>query len=232
MSGICCRTMPGPLSCTPTLNRSAEMRSMWTQISGRMPASSQASRALSTASFTVVRRALRGLSKPSRWRFLAKNSLTEISFWLAAIDCAVARRRPPLPSTLWPSPLLDGASPLVSINSPFVVVSELIIRGRFWLRVWGVGCVEHGLAAAWCVTRSRPATIDGPKRINLRAQRTISVRLRSTHPTFRSRSGLKSRASETGSIIANLPAFSRSILPPFSAGNAGNNGCSINSRLH
>ena len=69
------------------------MRSMWTQISGRMPASSQASRALSTASLTVVSRALRGLSKPSRWRFLAKNSLTEMSRWPAAIDWAVARRR-------------------------------------------------------------------------------------------------------------------------------------------
>ena len=66
---------------------------MWTQISGRMPASSQASSELSTASLTVVSRALRGLSKPSRWRFLAKNSLTEMSRWLAAIDSAVARRR-------------------------------------------------------------------------------------------------------------------------------------------
>ena len=66
---------------------------MWTQISGRMPASSQASSELSTASFTVVSRALRGLSKPSRWRFLAKNSLTEISRWAAAIDWAVARVR-------------------------------------------------------------------------------------------------------------------------------------------
>ncbi len=64
---------------------------MWTQISGRMPASSQASSELSTASLTVVSSALRGLSKPSRWRFLAKNSLTEISRCLAAIDWAVAR---------------------------------------------------------------------------------------------------------------------------------------------
>ena len=55
---------------------------MWTQISGRMPASSQASSELSTASLTVVSRALRGLSNPSRWRFLAKNSLTEMSRWL------------------------------------------------------------------------------------------------------------------------------------------------------
>src|SRR5690242_5226194 len=58
---------------------------------GRMPASSQASRELSTASLTVVRRALRGLSKPRRWRFLAKNSETEISFWRVAMDSAVSR---------------------------------------------------------------------------------------------------------------------------------------------
>ena len=98
--------MPGPLSCTPTLKRSEPVRWMWTQISGRMPASSQASRALSTASLTVVSRALRGLSKPSRWRFLAKNSLTEMSRWLAAIEWAVARRRgrSALPSPL-PLPL-------------------------------------------------------------------------------------------------------------------------------
>ena len=66
---------------------------MWTQISGTMPASSQASRALSTASLTVVSSALRGLSNPSRWRFLAKNSLTEMSRCLAAMISAVARRR-------------------------------------------------------------------------------------------------------------------------------------------
>ena len=44
-----------------------------------MPASSQASSELSTASLIVVRRAFEGLSKPSRWRFLTKNSETEIS---------------------------------------------------------------------------------------------------------------------------------------------------------
>ena len=44
-----------------------------------MPASSHASSALSTASFTVVRRAFAGLSNPRRWRFFVKNSLTEIS---------------------------------------------------------------------------------------------------------------------------------------------------------
>src|SRR5437899_12053109 len=44
-----------------------------------MPASSAASSALSTASLTHVRSALRGLSNPSRWRFLVKNSETEIS---------------------------------------------------------------------------------------------------------------------------------------------------------
>ena len=81
MSGICLRTMPGPLSCTPIRNRAplSPTCSIWTQISGRMPASSQASSELSTASLTLVSRAFRGESKPSRWRFLAKNSLTEMS---------------------------------------------------------------------------------------------------------------------------------------------------------
>jgi len=57
-----------------------------------MPASSQASSELSTASFTVVSSALAGLSKPSRCRFLVKNSLTEISRWRDAMVSAVARR--------------------------------------------------------------------------------------------------------------------------------------------
>src|SRR5258707_7615798 len=56
--------------------------------SGRIPASSAASSALSTASLTQVRSALRGLSKPSRWRFLVKNSETEISRWRAPISTA------------------------------------------------------------------------------------------------------------------------------------------------
>ena len=56
--------------------------------SGRMPASSQASSALSTASLTQVSSALRGLSKPSKWRFLVKNSETEISRWRAPISAA------------------------------------------------------------------------------------------------------------------------------------------------
>src|SRR4029078_5659522 len=59
---------------------------MLTVTLGRMPASSQASSELSTASLTVVRRALRGLSKPRRWRFLAKNSETEISRALAMLS--------------------------------------------------------------------------------------------------------------------------------------------------
>src|SRR5215469_16592250 len=54
-----------------------------------MPASSQASSALSTASFTHVSSALRGLSKPSRWRFFVKNSETEMSRWRAPISTAV-----------------------------------------------------------------------------------------------------------------------------------------------
>src|SRR5215831_6285157 len=65
------------------------MTSSLTVTSGMMPASSQASSALSTASFTQVRRALRGLSKPSRCRFFVKNSATEISRWRAPISTAV-----------------------------------------------------------------------------------------------------------------------------------------------
>ena len=59
-----------------------------TTTSGRMPASSAASSALSTASLTQVRSAFRGLSKPRRWRFLVKNSETEISRWRAPISAA------------------------------------------------------------------------------------------------------------------------------------------------
>ena len=66
---------------------------MMTTISGKMPPSSHASSELSTASLTVVSNALRALSKPRRWRFLTKNSLTDTSFWRAAISSAVAPRR-------------------------------------------------------------------------------------------------------------------------------------------
>src|SRR5262252_3853734 len=58
-----------------------------------MPASSQASSELSTASFIAVRRAFLGLSKPSRCLFFAKNSLTDMSRCFAAIDSAVTARR-------------------------------------------------------------------------------------------------------------------------------------------
>ena len=66
---------PGPLSATviPAISSTV------IEISGETPASSQASSELSTASLMVVRRALVGLSKPSRCRFLVKNSETEIS---------------------------------------------------------------------------------------------------------------------------------------------------------
>ncbi len=86
MLSTCLRTMPGPLSVIVTRYRpglegegGGVTSSILTEISGRIPASSHASRALSTASLTVVSSALRGLSKPSRCRFLAKNSETEIS---------------------------------------------------------------------------------------------------------------------------------------------------------
>src|SRR3970040_337537 len=94
MGGICWRTMPGPLSLTVTRKRVAWLggggaapllgaTSTVTATSGRRPASSHASSALSTASLTHVWSALRGLSKLSRWRFLVKNSETEISRWRA-----------------------------------------------------------------------------------------------------------------------------------------------------
>src|SRR5215813_7857191 len=99
MGGICWRTMPGPLSVTVMRKRLAWLAggagspwattSTFTTMSGRIPASSHASRALSTASLTHVSSALRGLSNPSRWRFLVKNSETEMSRWRAPISTAV-----------------------------------------------------------------------------------------------------------------------------------------------
>src|SRR5436309_1639584 len=96
--GICWRMMPGPLSVTVTRKRFAWLRgggdpplataSTLTTTSGRIPASSQASSALSTASLTQVSSAFRGLSNPKRCRFLVKNSETEISRWLAPISTA------------------------------------------------------------------------------------------------------------------------------------------------
>ena len=75
------RTMPGPLSSTVMRKRvSADAGAISTRTSGRMPASSQASSELSTAFLDGrEQRLAHGLSKPSRWRFFAKNSETEIS---------------------------------------------------------------------------------------------------------------------------------------------------------
>src|SRR5438552_6172175 len=90
--------MPGPLSVTAIRKRLAWLGGSGasplattctsTTTSGRIPASSQASSALSTASLTQVSSALRGLSNPSRWRFLVKNSETEISRCRAPISTA------------------------------------------------------------------------------------------------------------------------------------------------
>src|SRR5437879_209995 len=97
--GICWRTMPGPLSVTVIRKRLAwaggggvsplATASTLTTTSGRIPASSQASSALSTPSLTQVSSAFRGLSNPRRCRFLVKNSETEISRWRAPISSAV-----------------------------------------------------------------------------------------------------------------------------------------------
>ncbi len=102
--GTCAFTIPGPLSSMTTTKRpspfvrspspfalSARSRTSIV-ISGRMPASSQASSELSTASLMVVRSAFDGLSNPSRCRFFVKNSEIEISRCCVAICSAVARR--------------------------------------------------------------------------------------------------------------------------------------------
>src|SRR5439155_21751944 len=99
MGGICCRMMPGPLSVTVMRKRLAWLGggrasplatgSALTTTSGRIPASSHASSALSAASLTQVSSALRGLSNPRRCRFLVKNSETEMSRWRAPISTAV-----------------------------------------------------------------------------------------------------------------------------------------------
>src|SRR5215475_8021162 len=96
--GICWRTIPGPLSVTVIRKRLAWLggggasplatASTLMTTSGRIPASSQASSALSTASLTQVSSAFRGLSNPRRCRFLVKNSETEISRWRAPISTA------------------------------------------------------------------------------------------------------------------------------------------------
>src|SRR2546428_187330 len=97
--GICWRTMPGPLSETVIRKRLAWVggggvsplatASTLTTTSGRIPASSQASSALSTPSLTQVSSAFRGLSNPRRCRFLVKNSETEISRCRAPNSTAV-----------------------------------------------------------------------------------------------------------------------------------------------
>src|SRR3990172_5840999 len=96
--------MPGPLSSTITRKRpsplvrspsraASQARSRTSTVSsGRMPASSHASSELSTASLMVVRSALEGLSKPSRCRFLVKNSEMEISRCFCASCSGGARR--------------------------------------------------------------------------------------------------------------------------------------------
>ena len=82
--------MPGPLSSTTTTKRSSvpDLADLDEDLEGCGPLAGVS--ALSTASFTQVRRALRGLSKPRRWRFLVKNSETEISRCLDAMLWAVS----------------------------------------------------------------------------------------------------------------------------------------------
>ena len=85
-------SMPGPLSSTRTriwsefLTEPAPAFSMITLISGRIPCSSQASKALSTASFSVVRTALVSDEKPTCWRFLEKYSAVLLVVIFAGLD--------------------------------------------------------------------------------------------------------------------------------------------------
>ena len=81
--------MPGPLSSTTMRKRVSSNWMSSTFTSGKTRASSQASRALSTASFTAVRRALRGLSNPNKCRFFSKNSAMEISRCFLASSSAL-----------------------------------------------------------------------------------------------------------------------------------------------
>ena len=67
--------------------------SILTVISGRTPASSHASRLLSTASLTDVINALVSESKPSICLFFSKNSETEISFCFFASSWAIDSNR-------------------------------------------------------------------------------------------------------------------------------------------
>ncbi len=181
--GIWGRTIPGPLSSTRTRNRSSVISWIEMRSSGRMPASSHASRALSTASFTVVRRAFWGLSKPSRWRFLVKNSEMEISRCFAARLWAVSRVRRVVvaPSPVTPAGGSSGPAvtpagacgPAVSAApcpSPPVLVdlfplsregaaSARLLRARPSLaRMLPAPPLRGGAASSWTEGRSDPCS--------------------------------------------------------------------------
>src|SRR5688572_26427886 len=104
---------------------SVEATSSFTATSGRIPASSHASSALSTASLTQVRSAFRGLSNPSRWRFLVKNSETEISLWRAPISAA-------------DTVALASAFPLPADSAPDFIVPSFILNGISQQGIWSV----------------------------------------------------------------------------------------------
>ena len=86
--GICCFTIPGPLSSIITINLSCVVCLISTFTFGRIFASSHASKALSTPSFIVVDKDFRGLSKPNRCLFFVKNSEIEISLCFFACSKA------------------------------------------------------------------------------------------------------------------------------------------------
>ena len=88
---MCVFKIPGPLSSIVTINLSSDFF-IWlicTFMSGRIFASSHASRELSIPSLIVVSKAFLGLSNPSKCLFFVKNSLTEISLCFFARSLAV-----------------------------------------------------------------------------------------------------------------------------------------------
>ena len=88
--GICSFTIPGPLSSTVRIRFGAgEAVFISIKRSGRIPASSQASSALSTASLIVVIRDRCSESNPSICLFFSKNSAMLIDFCFSASFSAI-----------------------------------------------------------------------------------------------------------------------------------------------
>ena len=164
---ICFRTIPGPLSLTEILNRVSESDKISTRMSGRIPASSQASSALSTASLTVASSAFRGLSNPNRWRFLAKNSLTEISRCWLAIVSAEARVRPSGLGRLAGASVVFGVPRRRTVRGGALLPCRglPVIRGRRGFRALRIGDGEVLFLRLEAACVSKWALIAGSNRL-------------------------------------------------------------------